>query len=361
MKIICLIEDLNSGGAERQLSGLAELLKSRGHDVEVWTYYPGNFYLPNLVKAHVKYKYVATAQSPIKRIPVLLSEIRKARPDVVISYLDTACIIACIIKKIWDKFCLIVSERNTTQELTCREKIKFFAYRAANYVIPNSNTQANFITEHYPKLANKVHCITNFIDTDLFSPATCTPVSNAVLKILTVARVMPQKNLFCYMHAIKRVIDSGYAVHIDWYGAKVEKNYYNECIKLIHELHLEGVFCLHKPETDIVSVYRDADVFCLPSLYEGFPNVVCEAMGCGLPILCSNVCDNASIVKEGSNGLLFNPCDEYDMASTIMTFAKLPIDRKRQMGEESRHRALNLFSKATFVKAYEALFKEQKD
>ena len=44
MKVLCLIENLGSGGAERQMVGLAALLKERGHDVTVLTYYPDDFY-----------------------------------------------------------------------------------------------------------------------------------------------------------------------------------------------------------------------------------------------------------------------------------------------------------------------------
>lgn len=54
------------------------------------------------------------------------------------------------------------------------------------------------------------------------------------------------------------------------------------------------------PNQSIEVEYRKADVFCLPSLYEGYPNVVAEAMSCGLPILCSNVCENPYIVEEGA-------------------------------------------------------------
>ena len=67
-KIICLIEDLCSGGAERQLTGLAVLLKEQGYDVEVWCYYPNNFYLQTLVDGNVPYRYIPKAESKKKRI-----------------------------------------------------------------------------------------------------------------------------------------------------------------------------------------------------------------------------------------------------------------------------------------------------
>lgn len=43
------------------------------------------------------------------------------------------------------------------------------------------------------------------------------------------------------------------------------------------------------PNQSIEVEYRKADIFCLPSLYEGYSNVVAEAMSCELPLLCSSV------------------------------------------------------------------------
>lgn len=86
--------------------------------------------------------------------------------------------------------------------------------------------------------------------------------------------------------------------------------------------------------------------------YEGFPNVVCEAMCCGLPILCSNVCDNPRIVEYGENGFLFEPSDSQEMAKEIMRFANLSDKEKEMMRTTNREKAISLFSSETFLKKY---------
>ena len=225
-KIICLIASLGSGGAERQLTGLAVLLKQQGYDVEVWTYYPNDFYLPTLKDGNVKYRYIPEAQRKSKRLSVLRKELKKANPDTVIAYLDTACMVACIIKALGAKFKLIVSERNTTQHLSRRERLKFFLYRFANYIVPNSHTQSDLIKRNFPFLAHKVKCITNFVDTGVFVPAK-TKIERTPKRILTVARIMPQKNVINYIKAIKKVVDKGGVLRVDWYGNSVDGNYYN--------------------------------------------------------------------------------------------------------------------------------------
>ena len=79
------------------------------------------------------------------------------------------------------------------------------------------------------------------------------------------------------------------------------------------------MFEFRPPQNNIQTEYQKADALCLSSIYEGFPNVIGEGMSCGLPILCGDVCDNATLVDE-SNGMLFNPFDEEDMKKVMLQF-----------------------------------------
>ena len=350
-KVICLIESLGSGGAERQLSGLAALLRQNNYDVEVWTYYPNDFYLPILQEANVTYRYIAEAQNKKQRLWVLRRELRKANPDTVITYLDTACMVACVIKSMGARFRLIVSERNTTQHLSKRERLKFFLYRFADFIVPNSHTQAEFVKSHFPNLAHKVECITNFVDTNRFVPAQ-ERAERAPRRILTVARVMPQKNVVGYIKAVKLVVDGGFSIRVDWFGNSVDENYYNLCKQMVKDNGLENVFVFHPAKQNIIEEYQTADIFCLPSFFEGFPNVVCEAMCCGLPIIASNVCDNAQIVEEGVNGFLLDPHNEQQMAEVMIRSLEMTENRKVEMGNTSRTLAIEKFSLTAFISKY---------
>lgn len=353
-KIICLIESLGPGGAERQLSYLASQLKREGYYVEVWTYYPNDFYSYILDKAEVKWRYVSKAGPRLQRVSVLRRELLKASPDVVIAYLDACTSVTCIIKSLGAKFKLIVSERNTTQELTFRERLKFFLYRWADYVVPNSYTQSEFIKNHYPNLAQKVRTITNFVDTDKFCPS-AHKEKNDRTRILTVARVVPQKNVLRLLEVIRRLKEEGFLFKYDWFGSKADKEYYTECASKIVEYGISDVFEFHEQAMDIVHEYQRADVFCLPSIYEGFPNVVCEAMSCGVPIVCSNIGEHRIILDEIEEGRFFDPSSEKDMFDKMRDILSTENAALHKIGMQNRERALRKFDVNEFIVSYQNL------
>lgn len=356
-RIVCIIESLSPGGAERQMVYMASELKKAGNDVEVWTYYPNDFYLPILRENNVLYKYIPEANNKNKRIFVLRNKLNQTNPDVVIAYLDTACIVACIIKALGGKFKLIVSERNTTQALTMRERIKFFFYRFADYIVPNSFTQGEFIKKNFIRLKDKITVITNYIDTDKFVPCN-NPAQDRPLSIIVVGRIMPQKNPIMLMRAIKMLMNKGIAVNVAWYGTSYDEQYLQSCERTARDLQIGSSFMFKSPVQNIAEEYPKYDVFCLPSIYEGFPNVLCEAMCCGLPVVCSNVCDNAIIVQAEENGYLFNPKDSTDIADKIEKMALLSSEQRKQMGTKNRKRIVDTFSKHAFVNNYVSLINE---
>jgi glycosyltransferase involved in cell wall biosynthesis len=69
----------------------------------------------------------------------------------------------------------------------------------------------------------------------------------------------------------------------------------------------------------LACMYRSADLFVLPSLAEGHPVTLLEAMSSGIPVIATDVGDNAEIVKEGKNGWLVKPGDIEILAQAILS------------------------------------------
>jgi glycosyltransferase involved in cell wall biosynthesis len=348
-KIICLIDSLVSGGAQRQIVGLACLLKKRGYDVSIMTYHNIPFYASILEENNVRHILVRNATNLLCRIPYIYQALKRHSPDVVISFLDVPNIIACMCKQMGLRYKLIVSERNTTQCFSRVERFKFHLYRMADVIVPNSYTQTKFIEKYYPRYKNKLTTITNCAETDLFVPNEYVPKEYNT--VLCVGRVTPQKNIIRFIKAVTLARTEGLDITVKWFG-RHDKEYYEECKQVITQNRLQEHFLFYDASQDICSEYQRAEVFCLPSIFEGFPNVVGEAMCCGLPVLCSDVCDNHILVAHGYNGLLFDPLDIESISNALISFFKMRQEDKMNMSRRSRGRAIELLNKEVFINRY---------
>ena len=353
-KILCLIDAFTLGGAERQLIGLAMFLKQKGYDLTLVAYHQENFYEGLLQANNLHYDILKTGDSQWSKAKAVKSYIKQQNGfDWVIAYKNGPCMIACILKMLGLKARVIVSERNTTQVFSRRERIKYFLYRFADYIVPNSYSQAKFIADHVPSLKQKIVTITNFTDTEHFVPVN--KERTPTLRIMTAGRLAKQKNILKYIEAISSIKKEGVNnIHFEWYGdiQPGEENYGDDVWSTIKEMDLEDMISFYPATKDIVKKYQECDAFCLPSIYEGFPNVICEAMSCGKPIICSNVCDNPKIVENGKNGYLFNPYDVEDMEKCIIRICEMSQEKRKEMGIVSRTLAEQKFSEQAFVDKY---------
>jgi glycosyltransferase involved in cell wall biosynthesis len=353
MRIILFTDCLGAGGAQRQLVGLAIMLKEKGYDVKVATYYDIDFYKHNLDEANVPNELIPGADNTKKRILAVRRYFKKEAPDTVIAYQETPSLVASFAKVLGCKFNLIVSERNTTQVMGNNERVRFFLYRWADHIVPNSYSQEKFLKEHYPWMAKKLRTITNFVDLDHFSYVEHT--KNEVPEIVVAATIRASKNTLGLLEAIK-ILAKDCKFHVSWYGKDdLFIDYYNECQKKIEELRIGSFVELKCKSKNIKEKYQEADIFCLPSFYEGTPNVICEAISVGLPVVCSNVCDNSIYVHDGKNGLLFDPQNPSDIAEKIKALINLVDNEYIGMRRACRTIAEELLSPSVFIKKYQEL------
>lgn len=352
MRILCIIDYLGAGGSQRQLVGLAAFLKEKGYDVVVAFYHQNSFFLDELQNRGVPYVYLEKAENKYTRVFHIAKFIRGIMPDVVISYLETPSICCSIARVFNRRFRLIVSERNTTQQTGLNELIRFNLYRWANCVVPNAYSQENYIRQSFPFLSKKVVTIPNFVDLDLFVP----PVSrerHAIPEVMIAASIWPSKNTLGFIDAVSMLMAKGYKFHISWYGLNEKnKDYCSQCQEKIDRLGVGECLELKEKTTTIKECYQSADYFCLPSFYEGTPNVICEAMACGLPIACSNVCDNGRYVVEGVNGFLFNPQSIDSIVESLSRMLSVGDEEYSLLCSNSRKEAEARLSADTFIENY---------
>lgn len=357
MKILLFTDSLGAGGAQRQLVGLAKMLKNNGYQVQVITYFDFDFYKYDLDLFSIENIVISGAINPFKRLFKVRNYIKSYAPDWVIAYQETPSLIACVTKLLGCKVRVLVSERNTTQKVTIKDKIRFMLYRVADKIVPNSYTQADFLLENYSWLRARLQTITNFVDLNRFSFNV--KKLNQPPLIIVVSSIWPPKNTIGMIEAVKILVSLRYRFKIEWYGlVDGQDEYVNKCINLISEYKINDYIKLLPKVKNIEDKYKECDFFCLPSFYEGTPNVICEAIATGRPVICSDVCDNNRYVKAGINGFLFNPNNSNEIVQSISKALNVVPDEYVQMCESSRRIAEDMLDEAIFFEKYNNILTE---
>ena len=106
---------------------------------------------------------------------------------------------------------------------------------------------------------------------------------------------------------------------------------------LSSDLNLEGkvIFTGHVSGDDKWHLFKNCDIFVLPSLVEGHPIAMIEAMACAKPVVATNLAPFPEIIKDGETGLLVPVHSPDDLANAIIELA-LDEDKKIKMGEMAK-------------------------
>lgn len=125
-----------------------------------------------------------------------------------------------------------------------------------------------------------------------------------------------------------------------------------ECLEKVKKYDISDVISFLPKTRAIVEKYQSSDIFCLPSLFEGTPNALCEAISCGLPVACSDVCDNSRYVISNENGELFDPLSPSNIADVLANLVSKTDEELVAMSKRSRNIAIGAFDISRFGKAY---------
>lgn len=365
LRILCLIDSLDQGGAQRQLSLLAARLACRGHAVEVLTYLPKRFFDPAIETAGVSVHRLPRS-GRLRRILAIRRALRARRPDVVLAYLNGPALYAELAGLPRRCFGLIVVEFSLPgRSPRLRERLRWAGHLLADAVVTETGHFRRQLAQAAPWLAGRTRVIRNGVDLGAFrprrSPVESRRVADGVSRVLVLARYAPEKNPFGMLAAIGRVRQAApeMRVKLDWYGSAADEDngLYRALKTEVRERGLEDMFRLHGPVTDCAALYREASLVCLPSFYEGCSNVICEAAASGVPLIVSDVCDNRRFVLDGVTGFLADPHAPETFADAILRFHRLPAAARQQMGQRARAHAEELFDLDRFANDYEALIR----
>jgi glycosyltransferase involved in cell wall biosynthesis len=139
-----------------------------------------------------------------------------------------------------------------------------------------------------------------------------------------------------------------------FYGAASDPDYFNRCLQRVSELGLERQVVFAGPTKEPWKAYSEADVMAFPSISEGFPYAVLEAMMCGAAVGATDV----GGVSEGLGdcGLLVPSRSPQAMADAIAFLLENREERER-LGRRAQVRALENFTEQQFLDAYHSTYK----
>jgi glycosyltransferase involved in cell wall biosynthesis len=363
-KVLFLIRSLNVGGAERQLLTLTGSLDRERVDPVIVMFYPGGTLLPEFEKRGIR--VVDTGKSRRWDVFSFLSNlskiIRAEKPEILVSYLVAANILALVFKKSWKVPYVITSIRHsfvrkadydwTTSLMYWLED--HLSYRADRVII-NSYVGARQAKARGIPSA-RIVVIPNGIDTDLFAPSAVLRsetrarlgYSDSDLVIGMIGRLDPIKDHSTFINAVSIALKANPQIRCLIVGDGLA-DYLNRVRTEIVQAGLNDVFQILPAEHNPVPVYNALDVCVSASIGEGFSNVIAEAMSCEVPCVVTDVGDSAMI--SGQAGRVVPAGDPEKMAEAISDLADMKPEERRTLGRQARERITAEFSVVKMVSA----------
>lgn len=207
--------------------------------------------------------------------------------------------------------------------------------------------------QYFPKKRNQ-KLIPLGLDTHYYSPVHVLPrIKNDKLHIITVANLVPVKGIEVLIEAINLLNNP----NIELTVLGDDRSDYAEALKQkIKTLGKETSIKLVGKHTDVRPFLAQSDLYVIPSMKEGMPMALVEAMSMAVPVLGSDISGINFVLKDFPE-LLFPASNSEALAEKIKRFHEKSMDEKKQLGNQLRDYTIQHFSLEQFVKAHEALYK----
>jgi len=169
-----------------------------------------------------------------------------------------------------------------------------------------------------------------------------------------ICRITLQKDPFTLIQAMAIVANANPNIHLLMVG---DGDLKKETLNRIKKLNLSSKITFTSFRTDIPQVLKSLDLYCLPSLWEGLPIGVLEAMSMSLPVIATSVGGTSELIQEGINGFLIPEKNAEKLAGRILDLASnKPLCEK--MGKRSREMIEGEFSVVNCVEGVTAVYNE---
>jgi L-malate glycosyltransferase len=379
MKVLLLNTQMAAGGAQKAMLTLARGLNEAGHTVTVVTMYDIADYVPlfeaqyglEIIDLRMKgdngrYQPIATLFASLRGLYRLYRLMRQTQPDVVQTFTHYSNIIGPPIAWLARVPWRVSSQRNLlygrSQWLLTADRLvanAFFVHKMSAV----SDETRQFCIEQGIQAA-KLHTIYSGIDAAQYHCA-LTPEQKRRLRqnlgigptapvILTVARLFPQKGHRYLLEAAPIIREAIPDAHFLLVG---EGDLQASLTQQINAAGLESYVHLLGARQDIPQLLAISQLFILPSLYEGLPNVLLEALAAGVPVVATDLGGCREIITNGQDGMLVPAGNAAALAQAAITVLQDPR-LAASLQQAGRQRVIEDFSIDKSVAAYISLYEQ---
>lgn len=214
--------------------------------------------------------------------------------------------------------------------------------------IVNSVAAARTLTNSVGIPPRKVTVIYNGIDPPNEIPA----YLQRPMNILTVANLLPGKGYLQFLVVVSKVIERVPSARFIFVG---QDRMDGALQREVTNLGLQDVVQMTGFQSNVAQFYKDARVYAFPSLHEGAPTSILEAMGFSIPVVAYAVDGIPELVSNREEGILITPGDVDAMTNAIVDFLSYPESAER-IGRSARSRVTRDFSLDTCAQHHEKYF-----
>jgi glycosyltransferase involved in cell wall biosynthesis len=361
IKILFIIPHLDRGGSERMITNLCNNLNRKKFDITLLLIVAEGEYL-HLIHDDIKIidlrinKNDGTLKNTIKCLIKIPEILRKDKPNIVMSTITHINIIMAIIKCFQTKhICFIARESNILSYITKQDPfylrvLYFLLYKKFVRIIAQSKDMKEDMVKNYSVPDNRITIINNFIDDEyinikLNERETINMPCNKI-NLLSVGRLEFQKGYDLLLDSFSKFPDKN-RFHLTILGKGIHEKDIRSQIKV---LALDNYVTLLGFSSNPYKYMAKADIFISSSRFEGFPNVVIEALACGLPVIANNYQGGINEILDNHElGYIINIEDSVEFHKAIDKC----IEKDRA---KIRIVARNRYSKNSIIKHYETLF-----
>lgn len=227
--------------------------------------------------------------------------------------------------------------------------LEWVAYKMANIVIFTSKADKAFAQKTFKIKESKIEIIPNYIDTDLFKPMP--EIKKEANSVCYVGRLSKEKNVSALIEAIGGLPFAKLYLAGD---GPLKDGLQKQVIDLGAKERV--VFLGKVPNEQLPQLLNKCVIFDLPSLYEGNPKALLEAMACGLPCVASDIEGINEIIKHNENGLLVKPLKDEIKKALLLLFEDSSLPER--LAKQARIAIENNYSLSEVILQELALVKE---